>query len=433
MNFSVFRPAIVITTFCIGLVQIPAQAAVKAYFSASFDGRLAQHTYAPNDGASRRFGLALEQKLTFNSNWNAVIGGQNWYETIYTAEKYPLQLRNEDSQELRFNDTYLQFKSDHWRIQLGYQQIVWGETFGSFYADIVNPKDLREGVPGNLSKIRIATPAANFRYINKRFSAQAIFLPQPFSNVLPLPGSDYFPTDLAQRAGFQDMVVHRERSMDWTTRNGELGGRVSQTLGNFDLSLLYFNYLDRNPYYLIGPGSSYPQLIVLDEAHSRVDSTGGSLAADFAGYVFRGEAVFTRAKLVPLISTNTILTVPVEEMAYAVSLDFPTWKRVNFTIQYSDSRLSKPGDYLLRARQIQYLSFRARANILSASSLDVISTISTQDPSARNQIEYTHPLSNVTELRVGVENYVGSIPSEFGKLARSNRAYLSLVAQFNGI
>lgn len=412
----------------------PVQAAFRAYFSAGVDARVAQHTYRFQEGASRRFGLNLEQKLTFNSNWSAVISGQNWYETIYADPKYPEILRSEDSQELRLNDTLVQYKDDYFRMQVGWQQIVWGETFGSFYADIVNPKDLREGVPSNLSKIRIATPAVNLRYIYKRFAFQALYLPQPHLNVLPLPGSDYFPTDLAKRASFRQIIIHRERKVPWQLEYGEFGGRVSQTLGNFDLSLLYLNYLDRNPYYRVGSGTSFPDVLILDESHSRVDTFGGSLAADLDGYVLRGEAVYTRSKLVPEVRGNTIVTTPTEETAYAASLDFPTWQRMNFSLQYSASHLMRPGDYLLRTTDITYVSLRVHGTVLQNSTLELISTLSTGgEMSSRNQLEFTHPVSNVTELKLGVESYLGSNPTEFGKLARANRAYVSLSAQFNGI
>ena len=406
-----------------------AEAKIKSATSGQIQGYLAEHTTSPQNVASRKITLEAEEKLKFDPWWSMVISGRNWYETeYYSYLQYPQQLRDQDSQDLRFEDTYLQVKTDHFVIRAGYQQIVWGETFGSFYADIVNPKDLRQGIPPDSSSIRLATPALNARYINKRFSLQGIFLPQSYYNILPLTGSDYSPP-LAQLTGFQNVTLNRELNSVWSPDHSEWGGRVSDTFGNVDLSAFGMSYYDRTPYYSVGKGTVPYSNLVLDEHHSRINSAGGSLAADFAGFVLRGEGVYTNNHFLPTLQGNSVIDELTDEFAYAASIDFPTLQRLNLTFQYSNSKLLSDFNYLLRAENVTYLTLRALLNVFDSGQLSLLMTYSENDSGIRTQLEYSQPLNSIFEFRAGIENYNGSSDSDFGRLPRASRAYLMLTGK----
>ena len=47
------------------------------------------------------------------------------------------------------------------RVRVGNQSVVWGEAFGAYYADIVNPKDLRQSALGDVATWRLPIPMVN--------------------------------------------------------------------------------------------------------------------------------------------------------------------------------------------------------------------------------------------------------------------------------
>jgi hypothetical protein len=53
----------------------------------------------------------------------------------------------------------LQYKRNKFQLRFGNQQLVWGEAFGFFFADIINPKDTREfGLGGDLHRTASNSP-----------------------------------------------------------------------------------------------------------------------------------------------------------------------------------------------------------------------------------------------------------------------------------
>ena len=407
--------------------------------SAIADLDYAQHlsSSGPNQGpASEKVTFIIWDKLEFSSNWSAVISGQGWYEGVYSqSSTYPQTIKTYDTDEIRFQDTYLQYKSDHFIARVGNQQIVWGETFGNFHADIINPKDLRYGIPLDLARVRRSTPIANLVYIHKHFSLQGIYIPQPQFNLLPLVGSDFAPP-LAAMTGYSQVTVTRNEGLPIAFNNAEMGFRVSQTLGDADISLFNLGYYDRSPYYVVSSSTIPGQSLVLDERHAAVDSTGLTLAMTLgeSGYVMRAEAVYTTGTMVPILdSTGALSALKTNDLNYVASVDCPTWKKTNISFQYSQDRIGDQANYLLRTSQNEdHVGLRVLLNMFEASTLETIFGYSFSDMGSRVQMEFMNPISTKMELRIGIDEYGGPSTSEAGRTPGASRAYVLLRTYFNG-
>ena len=404
-----------------------AEAKVNWDFVGKIDGIFAEHTSDPVDPASERLFVLAREKVKFNRRWSAVGTVQGWYEGIYSTDlSYPPQVRQADFYEARMQETYLQYQTSNFIVRAGNQQEVWGETFGNFYADVVNPKDLRQGIPLDQSQIRMAIPALTVRYIRKRFSIEGLYLPEPVFNILPLPGSDYS-VPLGKLTGYPTVVINRELYKQWFTNGGETGARISQTLGVVDLSAFYFDAYDRNPYYGVAVNTVPGVLLSLNEQHWRMSSMGMSMAADLGGFILRAEAVLNEGKVVPITAADGSLSrVQTTELAYAASLDFPTWGRLNTTVQYSSSHLGDNVTYLLRPQDENYVGLHLNLGLGESSNLETSLTYATTDQGLRAQAEFMTPFSSSTEIRGGIENYGGADSSEFGRLPRASRVYVLL-------
>ena len=407
--------------------------------SAVADLDYAQHI----SSASPRQGVATEKatfiawdKLEFSPKWSAVISGQAWYEGVYgQSSNYPDTIKTYDTDEIRFQDTYVQYKTDHLIARMGNQQIVWGETFGNFHADIVNPKDLRYGVPLDLAKVRRSTPMADIVYIKKHFSLQGLFIPQPQFNILPLVGSDFSPP-LAQLTDYPQVTINREEGLPIGFNNSEYGFRMSQTIGDADISIFNLSYYDRSPYYVVSTSTIPNQSLFLDEKHAPVNSTGLTLAMTIgdAGFVLRAEGIYTSGTMIPISdSSGGFTSLKTNDINYVASLEFPTWRKANISVQFAEDRVSDQAHYLLRTSQIQdHVGVHMTLNMFSASALETIYGVSFPDMGTRLQMEFMTPLSTKIELRVGIDSFGGPSASEAGRTPGASRAYMLLRTYFNG-
>ena len=82
-------------------------------------------------------------KLSDNSSW--VLGSRFSYDAVFDlTQNYNDNVKSDQRYAADLRDAYLDLSWGNCDFRLGNQQIVWGQAVGLFFADIVNPKDLRE-------------------------------------------------------------------------------------------------------------------------------------------------------------------------------------------------------------------------------------------------------------------------------------------------
>jgi hypothetical protein len=384
----------------------------------------AAHTSHDMTPASEKTYFFIEDKAVIARSWSAKISAQAWYDGVYSSQSaYPQTLRDEDSIDTRVQDFYLQKKTANWLIRVGNQQVVWGETFGVSPADLVNPRDYRFGVPINASDSRLSSPMVNAKYLAESFSAQFLYLAQPKFDILPLPGSDYLPR-LDKRTHATEVRVHRQTELPWEVENSAFGLRLSKVIGNADLSGFYLNHFSSSPYYSRSEDTKLPQLLVVDEHHSRVASTGATLASDLNGYILRAEGVFTANERVSTYHADTLAEVTTSEVATALSLDFPTWSNLNTSVQWSQATLGNEDYYVIRKSKTAYLSGHALYTFTDHGALESVITYAAHDGGFRVLEDYVHPWFQSVDTHFGIDYFTGSVRSDFGRIARASRIYL---------
>lgn len=410
--------------FFLGLTfTLPAQAVVFT-FSGTGLARYGQHTNSkPGGPASQRLELNLQQKIALPPNWTIMIGGRAFLENVYNASKevYPESLRKHDGHEIRLQDTYLEYKGGKILTRFGDQQVVWGETFGNLYADIVNPRDLREGVPLDSISSRRSVPMAFGKYIAEGYSVEALVIPRPEFHVLPLPGSDFAPIS-SEEVPFKNVDVERERYW-WGT---EYGTRASTTFGTTDVSAFFMNHYDRYPYYELAPGTVPGTQLNLRERHARITTFGLGAASEINGYVARVELVRNAGRLAPVRSPSSIDFVTTDEEIGVLSVDLPSWRRFNVSLQVSNSRFIEEKKYITRDRDQSYGGARVVVSLFNASNLEFLAAKSFSDQGTRIQTDFMTPITSSLEAHFGGELYSGPTSSEYGRIHEASRVYVSL-------
>ncbi len=401
----------------------------------SGEDRLGVHTTYPNTMSTHFQSIYLEQRFK-SDNWSGVFSGRAWNESAYanSSNDYPLNLIQKDSQDLSLRDFYIQHKTSDLFFRVGNQQVVWGEAFGFFYSDIVNPKDLRDGGFRDFEAVRRPLPMLNLKYTKDWASLQGIYNVKSFYNINPLPGSDFAPFN--SQINISQLNIVRTDSEDIKIGNDEYGGRLSLTFLGLDTSFFAFSYNDRSPYYVVDASTQLPKYLALQEVHSRVVSSGLTASFDWSGFILRFEGLKTLNRIYPLIATGfggapNLSNFSTTETVYVVGVDAPTFNKFNLGIQYSNNHLDATAPGLLRTQDQSLLSIRL-SRFFGRQTSQIVYGNQMSDQGTILQVEHFIPIGNSLELKFGVDAFDGPNTSQFGQIRRASRAYSSLKFYFKG-
>lgn len=395
---------------------------------------LSDFTYAerivkPMTPVSARGFVSADLNAEITSSWAARLGAQAWTEGLQQPD-FHADSKSSDRSDLRLQDVFLEGASDHFILRLGNQQVVWGETFGHFVADLVNPRDLRYGSSLNLARTRLSTPMANLKFINGGFFLQAIAMPVAQFDLLPQPGSDYSP-DISSKTGFNDIYIEREHDLPVTAESSSGGVRMGQTIGSMDLSVFYLNRFDHLPAYDTLPATTATQLY-LREHHGRAVSEGFTVAAELEGWVLRGEVVSTNHQFLPVVANSTLLSEQATELSHTESLDFPTFAGINLALQWEESSLPPDRQYLFRyLPKTQYASLHLMTDLFAGTKFEALASYSPADKGYRLFGEVAYQISSQWEFRLGAEDFTGPYASDLGQISRASRGYALLRFFYN--
>lgn len=180
------------------------------------------------------------------------------------------------------------FITERLKIQLGFQEIPWGETFGVYIADIVNPHDLRDPLFNELSWIRLPVFALNTQIFLNSLTLQGIFTPFARNLLLPKQGST-FDVFTPQLPGAQLQDPSGASLSDFPAQS-EYGGKANYLFDfGLDLAFLYYHHENRNPVYEIQ--STAPKVIIAP-VQLPIDTYGMTFSQALGSYVFRGDLIY---------------------------------------------------------------------------------------------------------------------------------------------
>ncbi len=205
--------------------------ALKNSYEINFDHRVAGKSNNLRQIQSHRSSLEFTQSS--EGNWFAArVGARARSESAYAkrADEFSDSFVSKNSSEIEFRDAYIQLQQGSWRLRAGNHQVVWGEAFGFFYADIINPKDLREVGLGSLGDNRIPSPILNLQYLGSKWSLQLLANFRPQGSLLPDAESPFAPASLRS---LSLPVSDGNTNYD----NPEAGANFGFTSGSLDVHL----------------------------------------------------------------------------------------------------------------------------------------------------------------------------------------------------
>lgn len=333
------------------------------------------------------------------------------------------KLVKKDSYEVMLGDNYLKYKHEGTIAQIGYQDVVWGEAFGFNYADIINPKDMRETLFADQESARLPLLLFNGKQLFSNGSFQILYSPEPrFSKSLPL---DLFIGDKFPQS---QLTVVKEKSPD-IFMTSEAGGKLAYTFHDLDSAIFHYSYLDRDPSYSIHSASLTN--ITFQETHTRLHSTGLSLTKPLHGHVVRTDIVYTQNKNINYIESNLVKSFQTNALNFLISMDSPTFNNYSGVLIFAESSLEKIQPTSIRNKTEQYTILKLTKTFSDDKSAEIAYTHEFKSADNSIQTVLNLPLNNTLELRLGGQAYWGENNSLFNKYKKLNSVFFSLKNYFD--
>lgn len=345
------------------------------------------------------------------------------YSTLYTDVSSTPSNDSKNTKELYLGDNYLKFKSSSWVLQTGYQDIGWGEAFGFNYADIVNPKDLRETFYTDYADSKLPLFLVNFKYFFENGSMQLIYSPEPrFSRALPI---DLFTRDVFTQ---KTIKTNSEKHPSFFKEH-EYGGKLATSFWGIDASLFYFSYLDREASYTLR--SATLDTLELDENHSRIKTTGVSLASTiYDNFVFRTDIVYGEDKNINSVQGQKLSSTPIDMSNIVFSLDTPTYSDFSGVIVLATSRLSKEIPQAFREKNQTFSVMKVAYDLGEEKTIDLSYTHEWNKKGHAVQSLFLRPVNATMEIRVGAETYWGDHNAQLSKLRNVSNVFFGIKNYF---
>ncbi len=376
-----------------------------------------------NESNAQRYRAQLEQEARIGSDLTFINQLRWTYNSLYSDLSSTPPENKEDTRDIYLGENVVKFKASSWVLQTGYQEVAWGEAFGFNYADIINPKDLRETFYSDYSESRLPLFLVNFKYFFENGSVQMIYSPEPrFSQNLPL---NLFTKNLLPQ---NEAVAIRENSPDFFKEH-EYGGKISFSFEGLDTALFYYNYLDRDATYKLV--SANFDRVVVAEAHERVSTIGASLAKTlFDDFVFRTDVVYTQDKHINSISGFNLLSTPLNMTNVLVSIDTPTYNDFSAVLIYASSMLSKELSEAFREKKQSYSILKLSYDLGEEKKIDLSYTHEFSEKGHALQGLFAWPINNTLEVSLGAESYWGREKSQLAKIKNASNVFFGIKNYF---
>lgn len=387
--------------------------------------------------ANNRVMLDLEQRYQKGDWLKANASGRLRIEGAYANndELYSPEQGRRESSEISVRDTFVQMKNDAFSIKLGYQQVVWGEAFGFFYADFINPKDIRESLFYGLfdqADFRDTIPLANMQWFGESTSLQLVYVPFASKNRLPYKASPFNPLSTGNfDVNPNDININEKAEL--VDGQGDYGARIAKSWDGLDFGIMYFSYIDRMPYYTVTGISGTTPFLSVRETQNRIQSYGLTTTYDWSGYLLRLEAIATQGRRFNIVdNTQFMVDDEYEQFIGVVNMDFPEYEKMSMSLQIAGDFLKGDATPIIREKEEVMVALRLAYEISHNQHGEFFHFLDTRYLSSVSTFQWRFVRSPQLEYLLGVESSQGHSRSQFGYLAPLSRILVGFRGYFDG-
>lgn len=376
-----------------------------------------------SNGQQGRTKLYYENKLS-DSSFIKLEGRTEFDSTTVNINRDVGSAERKDLFDLYLGETFFRYKTSNVILQIGYQELVWGESFGFNSADFITPKNLNFTFLNEAEDARRPVPLLHTKYIGENFAIQLLYGAKAEY-------SKNYPIDLFFRPLFlREKISLNKDKNEWFEKH-EGGGRFSTTLSGFDLAIFGYTYLDRNPVYEIQSYTANTS-VVIKELHHRMQSYGTSFSTTLGEFVLRGDYVRHNSKKINYVNGagNLAIHESIEDMG-SLGLDTPAYSGFSFFFISSYSKLLDPVKNGFRSSEQIILSLKVQKEFDSENKFEIVGFSELEQKSNGLQAAYIKALGENLELTFGAETYFGDKSGAASRLKKYNSVFVKLKNFFN--
>lgn len=366
-----------------------------------------------------------------------VLGTRFSYDAVFDlTDNYNDGVESDQKKQADLRDAYVDFSWGNAEFRIGNQQIVWGQAVGLFFADIVNPNDLRDYILPDLDQIRIPVPAINIEYYPGSLYLQFVFIPYPEFNEFGKQGSEFDFSRLIYEQN-ADIVINEAHEPANSLDNSELGFRASKLMDGWDLSVFYlydyynfpvsYRYISFNPL-----GSSHPISITYQPEYERMHRFGHTFSKEYMDAVFKGEFIYNHEMFIssqnPADNDGIVRS---DTFKWLLGVDYTFLNSLETNFQLLQEIIL---DYQADMTQKEYttaLSIWMKKEFFENTielELFMVSSLNQRDYLLRPKIIYNH--NDYLKIICGVDIFYGESDGDFGLFNKNDRGYIEVLYTF---
>jgi len=198
--------------------------------------------------------------------------------------------------ELRFDELYLNYGAENFRLRVGNQIYGWGTADAFNPTSYFNPYDLRELIFRDDDENKAGVPSISGMFFLGEYTLEAVFVPVHIPTIMAPDGNFWsFNIDVSSAP----IVFDEPQELDADIGNCGYGARLSTSSGGVDISVSAYHGPDKDPVFLpYKTVGVLPDIATLVRPQSYVVSMlGVDFSATLGDFVVQFEAVYSPDKM----------------------------------------------------------------------------------------------------------------------------------------
>ena len=328
----------------------------------------------------------------------------------------------------------------HWRktyVNIGKQQVVWGNADGLKVLDVVNPQTFREFILDDFADSRIPLWTVNLQLPLWRNTLQLVWIPDQTYTDLPEPGSVYeFTSPLLIPQAPPDIPVESSpvEKPDQFFKDSDVGIKLSGFQWGWDFSLNYLYHYEDNPvfYRTIDVSPTGQVSVRVQPRHERSDLLGGTFSRAFGDLTLRGElGYFSHQFFVNNDPDDPDGILDTHEVRYVVGLDWYGLTDTRISVQWFESHIGDDEPGVFRDRRETSLTLQYNRTFLNDTlEVDVLWLYSENRHDGLIRPRLSYDINDGVSAWIAGDRFYGDNEGFYGQFDDNDRVLLGVAINF---
>ncbi len=337
---------------------------------------------------------------TYRDQWRGHASARLFYDpAIWPESHYSESVRKDEGYDAELRTGYVEYSSLPWKMRAGLQDVVWGEALHYFSADILHPKDFRDGFLNTLSWAR--RPQFGFwsSYSADKGSLEFVYFPVSRLNRYPRQGAEFaVPRTLPESLG---LPAASTESL-WDFSEPALGVNGGLQWGAFDAHLIATWIRDPQPHLRYQAGAT--------EFESKSMSVlAGTMSYTTGDFLFRGESQWFFGRQLNRLQSGMLTSESVTELNHLGSVEYSGFDQMLLSFQgFWMQRLGCKSGQILNCRVFQEGVQFVWMNLPLDLEFETTFWAEAADPAAWWSTKLRRPFTDHLKAELSIEEFFGS-------------------------